>query len=361
MMKNKMTLLLVGCCLLLIGGCVTTKTGTKSLVFDAPRNVYTHEQSGFSFPPMIGRFDRGDDIRFYNEAGNDFSIPYNLITANEKAIGTIYIYPSLSDYSITPVPKFGQTPDWFIKERYDEAKNSIINRYRAKVLSESEYKLNRSLLNPSGKKGIFEWDSIGGETVFSHLYLFTHRGWLVKYRFTYPSKHNAVLTPEIEKFIKSYEWPSGDVAQEVAQPDTVDQQKAAIILSDRVLESKDILSPWMIYGAVRALWMNEKFVKENPGVDYRYTFDEELDARKLLACIWKELKEKDSTLSDAYLDALMNVNDAGFLSEYVWSFFRVAEWGTPSQTLKINEFEDWRKINLPDHRPLTLVTARRDK
>jgi hypothetical protein len=205
-MKCKLTTLLVVLLLLLLAGCIS-KTGTKSLLFDSSRNVYTHEQSGFSFPPAIGRFERDKDIKFYDDTGNDFSVPYNLITSEEKAIATIYIYPSLRDYSITPVPKLGQTPDWFLKQRYDEAKTSIINTYHARVLSESDYRIYRSLLNPSGKKAIFEWDTVGGETVFSHLYLFTHRGWLVKYRFTYPSKYNAVIESAIEKFIAAYQWP----------------------------------------------------------------------------------------------------------------------------------------------------------
>jgi hypothetical protein len=63
------------------------------------------------------------------------------------------------------------------------------------------------LLNPTGKKGVFEWDTVSGETVLSHLYLFTHKGWLVKYRFTYPSKYNSVIEHEIANFIESYEWP----------------------------------------------------------------------------------------------------------------------------------------------------------
>jgi len=206
-MKYSLKILLIGYVALLLTSCVASKTGTKSLLFDASRDVYTHEQSGFTFPSTIGRFQRNADIKFYNETGNNFSVPYNIAITAEKVVGTIYIYPSLRDYSITPIPKLGQTPEWFINKHYDGAKNSIINMYRARVLSESEYRLSNSLLNPNGRKGIFEWDTVGGETVLSHLYLFAHKGWLVKYRFTYPSKFNAMIEPEIEKFIKSYNWP----------------------------------------------------------------------------------------------------------------------------------------------------------
>jgi hypothetical protein len=113
----------------------------------------------------------------------------------------------MKDYSITPIPKLGQTPEWFLKQEYDGAKSAIIGKYQAHVKSESEIWLNRSLLNPTGKKGVFEWDTVGGETVFSQLYLFSHKGWLVKYRFTFPSKYNAVIEHEIGGFMELFKWP----------------------------------------------------------------------------------------------------------------------------------------------------------
>ncbi|MBI5493347.1 MAG: hypothetical protein HY893_10510 [Deltaproteobacteria bacterium] len=191
--------------LLLLTGCVAAKPGNRYLVYDAKLDNFTHEQSGFSFPSSIGRFKRdSDSVEFYDESGINFSVNYYI--ANE-AIATIYIYPSLREYSITPIPKFGQTPDWFLNKHYDEIKTVIINEYRARVLSEGEYKLNRSLLNPNGKRGAFEYDTVSGETVFTHLFLFAYKGWLVKYRFSYPSKYNAVIEPEMENLIHSFQWP----------------------------------------------------------------------------------------------------------------------------------------------------------
>jgi len=175
------TLLVLLPCLV---ACVPASTGTKSLVLDASRDVLVHEQSGFSFPSSIGRFQRASDTKFYGETGNNFSVPYSLISAEEKVVATIYIYPGLKDYSVTPIPKLGQTPEWFLQKEYDQAKSAIIEAYRARQVSEEPYRISRSLLNPTGKKGVFEWDTVGGETVLSHLYLFAHRGWLVKYRFT---------------------------------------------------------------------------------------------------------------------------------------------------------------------------------
>jgi hypothetical protein len=192
---------------LLAASCLS-KIETKSLLFDSSQDVYTHEHSGFSFPPAIGRFERDKDIKFYDETGNNFSVPYNVVTSQEKVVGTVYIYSSLREYSITPVPlKVGQTPDWFLNQQYDGAKKAITESYRARLTSESEYNMNRSLLNAKGKKAIFEYDTVGGETVFSHLYLFAHKGWLVKYRFSYASKCDHVVKPEIERFLDLFKWP----------------------------------------------------------------------------------------------------------------------------------------------------------
>jgi len=179
----------------------------RSLSFNDQTNTYTHEASKFAFPASIGRFQRDNNIRFYDETGNNFSVPYNFVTPEEKVVGTVYIYPSIRDYSITLIPKFGQTPEWFLKKHYDEAKTSIVNAYRARLLSESKYILNRYLFNAKGKKAVFEWDTVGGEMVLSHLYLFAHKGWLIKYRFTYPSKYNDVTKSEIEEFINWFQWP----------------------------------------------------------------------------------------------------------------------------------------------------------
>lgn len=205
-MNFKMKLLIV-LPLLLLTGCITPRSSSKSLIFNSAQDVYIHQNTRFSFPGKIGKFKRDNDIRFYDEAGNNFSVPYNLDTPDEKAIGTIYIYPGLKDYNVFPIPKLGQTPEYFIKEQYEGAKESIIERYRARVISEEDIRINRSMLNPSGKRGIFEYDAVNGETVKSLLYLFAHNGWIVKYRFTYPSKFDAAVAPQLEKFVESFQWP----------------------------------------------------------------------------------------------------------------------------------------------------------
>ena len=194
--------------LLAICGCPTITAGRKSLAFDASHNLYRHEASGFSFPAIVGRFHRHPDISFYDESGNNFSVQYYLLTAEERVVLSVFIYPSLRDYSLFPIPALGQTPEWFLKYHFDGAKDAVIKSYNATLISESEYRIGRSLLNPIGKRAVFEWNTETGETLLSHLYLFTHKGWLVKYRFTFLSKYKLITENEIKNFIDLYEWPN---------------------------------------------------------------------------------------------------------------------------------------------------------
>ena len=174
-----------------IVGCETTnQKAVNSFKYDSQNNTYEHENSGFLFPPSIGEFERGNNIKNYDSAGNNISVPYNFITKKQKIAGTVFVYPGMKEYAITPVPKFGETPNWFFEKHYIEVKDAIVEAYRARLLSEQDFNLNRSLIDNQGKKAVFEYDAINGETVHSHLYLFPYKGWLVKYRFTYPSKYD---------------------------------------------------------------------------------------------------------------------------------------------------------------------------
>jgi hypothetical protein len=52
------------------------------------------------------------------------------------------------------------------------------------------------------------------------------------------------------------------------------------------------------------------------------TFDEEVEDRKSLAQILKELKEKDQARTDKYLDELIQVYEANIMREYVLTYLR---------------------------------------
>jgi hypothetical protein len=83
------------------------------------------------------------------------------------------------------------------------------------------------------------------------------------------------------------------------------------------------------------------------------TFDEEVEARKTMAQIWKELKEKDQSRKDKYLDDLVPVHEADFMREYVWTYLKQQNWSRQPKDLRLKEFSQWQQLHLKDHKPET--------
>jgi hypothetical protein len=83
------------------------------------------------------------------------------------------------------------------------------------------------------------------------------------------------------------------------------------------------------------------------------TFDEEVEGRKTMTQIWKELKEKDQTRTDKYLDELIPVHEADFMREYVWTYLRQESWSQQPTALRLKEFSAWQQLHLKGHQPET--------
>ena len=110
---------------------------------------------------------------------------------------------------------------------------------------------------------------------------------------------------------------------------------------------------WTAYAVALAAWTSENADNAQiPEGVYRPGFAAELAARQRQLRIWQELREKQP-LTNAYIEAVTGASDAGFLSEYVWSFHRNGEWGEPPADLRLAEFAKWRAIHLQGHEPKT--------
>jgi hypothetical protein len=83
------------------------------------------------------------------------------------------------------------------------------------------------------------------------------------------------------------------------------------------------------------------------------SFEEEVDARQAATQIYRELKEKDTKLKDAYWDTLSEVDHRGFMAAYVWTFLRRTQWPATARPANLAAFEEWRRRALPKHTPET--------
>lgn len=164
----------------------------------------------------------------------------------------------------------------------------------------------------------------------------------------------------LSEFNNSFEFPErfGQLKKrDITNNEKLSKPEYRIILDDSLFDhSVERLAAWLAYGATRSSWASEGYYEANPNAKfYKYSFTEEFKARESLFQVWKESKEKDQTLSDDYLDDLLQVGQAGYLSEYVWYYFNTPEWENPSIELRMDKFIQWKNQHIKNHRPRTLA------
>jgi hypothetical protein len=84
------------------------------------------------------------------------------------------------------------------------------------------------------------------------------------------------------------------------------------------------------------------------------SFDCELTARRLLVESWRE--NAGLVATDAYLDDLLTVDEAGYLAEHVATEFGQRRWSLPDD-LQLRDYRRWKRQSLPDHAPETRITG----
>ena len=141
--------------------------------------------------------------------------------------------------------------------------------------------------------------------------------------------------------------PSVYVRDGVTDGDTFFLAPQALADDDPVLQS------WVAYSLTRSACQLE-VGGSNPARASAYRC--ELVARQHLATTWQEQKLEHPGASDTYLDALLQVHDAGFLPEYTVDFFARGDWQVPAE-LDTASFREWRRRHMPRHRPETRWTG----
>jgi len=117
-------------------------------------------------------------------------------------------------------------------------------------------------------------------------------------------------------------------------------------LADRALADADpVLQSWVSY-SLAASACQLAIGGDNPA--RASSFDCEVAARRILVESWQEKKDRDGGASDAYLDELAEVGDAGYLGEYVARNLRRRDWQLPHD-LRLREYDRWADATIPDH------------
>ena len=112
------------------------------------------------------------------------------------------------------------------------------------------------------------------------------------------------------------------------------------------------VASWVRYSLIRSTCQLEAGT-ENPARVNRYACERK--ARQHLVEAWLEQKQTGRTVND-YLDVLVDVHEAGYLSEYTVHYFATSTWRVP-ETLDLDAFDHWRRENLRRHRPQTRLVG----
>jgi hypothetical protein len=110
---------------------------------------------------------------------------------------------------------------------------------------------------------------------------------------------------------------------------------------------------WLGYLSARVVFHDKHHLPMPVSGEIIPTFEEEVDARRTASQIYRELKEKDAKLKDAYWDTLSEVDRRGFMAAYVWTFLRRKQWPAAARPANLAAFEQWRRVALPKHAPQT--------
>ena len=123
-------------------------------------------------------------------------------------------------------------------------------------------------------------------------------------------------------------------------------------LSDRAFADDDpVLQSWVTYSLARSACQLD-IGGDNPAREN--SFGCEFTARQLMLDSWEAHRLDDPTIADDYLDQLTTVRDAGYLDEYVATYFGKRGWQIPVE-VNVDGFKRWRRQHLRRHRPETHI------
>jgi len=114
-------------------------------------------------------------------------------------------------------------------------------------------------------------------------------------------------------------------------------------------DDSPVLQSWVAYSLMKSTCQLE-LGGDNPARNSSYGC--EFTARQHLLNAWEAQRDEHPGASDAYLDSMLRVREAGFLDEYVVHYFGKKQWQVPIE-VQVNKFKTWQRKHLRRHKPQT--------
>lgn len=115
-----------------------------------------------------------------------------------------------------------------------------------------------------------------------------------------------------------------------------------IQLHPRLQTEESAAAAWIAYAGAKVLWRSGEYHDQHPEEERSdLPFDEEIHAQTTLAKYWAEYRSTNPDQANRYLDALVELQGAGFVAEYIDEHIAPAEW-VRSRPLRSAEFAQWQ-------------------
>ncbi len=158
-----------------------------------PSGTYVNRFTGVGFPKRVGEYSR-QEVEIFDSEGRATDANYvRKVSGALIGIITAYSYPIPASLASGGAPRV-----------FDDEKLAIANGQKnARLVREEPYRA------PDGSIGDFaEYEFVvgkgAGTSVYSRLYLFESKGWLLKFRATYPKSRAREGSAEIESFLRAF-------------------------------------------------------------------------------------------------------------------------------------------------------------
>ncbi len=112
---------------------------------------------------------------------------------------------------------------------------------------------------------------------------------------------------------------------------------------------------WLSYGIGRFSYVTEhrrEYPKSGTG-ELSSRFGDELKGRETALDTYVNFRKAGKCEKDDFWEEVRSASDAGFLAEYVWTFYRRDDWPAKAEPKRLKEFEVWRAAQIPNHKAET--------
>ena len=300
-----------------------------------------HQPTGIAFPDEIAGFVRGRAVNHEEEkAGLGFSYGYHL---RPGVNATVYVYSARQ----CPVPA--------------GIENSAVTRMRDQTLAEirefygAAEDVSHEVVRYPGENGdapVFldvlkvRMDGAPLETM---VWLWASRDHFIKIRLSGAAP--------LEEPDAARKFAAAVVRLAEPEPASSPPKKVPPRVSVQIakLQNKNESEAWLLYGISLLQWAVRCTALESaPSGLLQSSFAAERYARAKQIDIWRKMgRGRNEPLP--YLEELIEIEEAGYLDDYVWRHHRRPAWGAVPASIiaRSDEFEQWMAKKFPGHKPQT--------